>query len=675
MSGTDHSFRIHIGLCCGPLDSEIFEAPVHQNMQRLYHYVGGDAMCEIGELVDLAKPGETCISRNCCNFLEGGGTYDLIRGHDNAMLLRTLQIDDNELLELMDWHVQKCQEQRVARRDRNMEEDFIHSKVLDYLHHGGTDPTQVAQMRNLCVLFIAMTSQGSSVNWLMEVQAVLDKNRCPIVQIIHDDKGVHIVAAVNLYEAVPEASIIGLEVCRELRNQRVGAAVGVAIGPVFCGVTGSQHACRWDITGPSVVRAARLMQYALTNAVDFAMDQSVYNDPMAATRMWVHNAAVSLKGTHEPVAVYTLSDSESFSAFRILGNNHGAVHNESVQEIQNHISHRNRSAVLITGIPLSGMVMVCQRAAGYSDLVPYLHLCEASAGFLQLARTIATWFLYADNREVCILAKNVMQDLSRSCWSCAHDQCVRLVDVALEKGYQACFVVDRIHDLDRFSISLIRECLQDPVQRRRNDVVDYAPTTSFLRQAVSSSDQIGSTSSSGQICFLCTHLSLYSSKSANDLVQDIVRSHTSFNIAVVSLGESSKAELRLLIRDLFDLDVGERWLEAYAESSGYCAEYFLERTEAVRNKSAELWKDGKDALVEISDDLVMNIPEKLMRRNKDLKVTQIRAEIAMRFSQIFDEIPPLCQLILKVITIATRRGFYKVRNSIVLYCVVLLVNL
>jgi hypothetical protein len=45
--------------------------------------------------------------------------------------------------------------------------------------------------------FIAMTSNGSPVNWLMEVQHVLDGNRCPIVQIIDDDKGVHIVAAIN----------------------------------------------------------------------------------------------------------------------------------------------------------------------------------------------------------------------------------------------------------------------------------------------------------------------------------------------------------------------------------------------------------------------------------------------------------------------------------------------
>lgn len=45
-------------------------------------------------------------------------------------------------------------------------------------------------------------------------------------------------------------------------------------------------------------------------------------------------------------------------------------------------------------------------------------------------------------------------------------------------------------------------------------------------------------------------------------------------------------------------------------------------------------------------------------------MTQIRAEIAMYFSQIYDEIPPLCQMVLKIVTIATRRGFYKLPYEI-----------
>lgn len=94
-------------------------------------------------------------------------------------------------------------------------------------------------------------------------------------------------------------------------------------------------------------------------------------------------------------------------------------------------------------------------------------------------------------------------------------------------------------------------------------------------------------------------------------------------------------------------------------SAGYAAEYFLARTKSIRNMSVELWREGKPALIETSEDLVLHIPPRLIRKNKDIKVTEIRAEIAMRFSQIYDDIPPLCQLVMKIVTMATRRGFFK----------------
>ena len=685
------SFQIHIGLCCGPLDSEIFEAPINNNMQRLYHYVGGEAILEIGELVDLAKAGEICVSRNCFNFLESGGTYTDIEGPLGAKLLHSLDVDDPELFNLVRWHIHKSMDDRKKLRIMSIEGDFIHNNVLANLSHGGFSPTQIAQMRNVCVLFIAMTSNGCSMNWLMEVQAILDTKRCPIVQIILDDKGVHIVAAVNLYEAIPEASLVGLEVCRELINKRVGAAVGCAIGPTFCGVTGSATACRWDITGPSVVRAARLMQYALSNNVHFAIDQTLYDDPLAATRMKVLNQSVAMKGTVGPIVVYTLSDAKLFSAFRILENVHGSVHNNQVQEIQNHIDNRERSAVIVTGIPLAGMIIACQRAAGYSDFVPYLHLCEISAGFLQLARTIATWFQYVNDTEIKKLARIVIADLSSGCWSCAHDQCVGLVNVAINKGYNACFVVDRIHHLDKFSLSLIRECLRRPKNRGFIRRTTSSDTFCTRNSAESSANVAGN----GQICFLCTHLSSYNSKSADDLVEgkfesifsfilfiftnnshlfrypilDIIRSDQSFKIPIISLGESSKDDLRTLTREIFDFEAEDRWLDAYAEASGYCAEYFLQRVETVRKITAVQWKvenKNRPAYFEISDGLVLHIPPGLVRKNKELKVTTICPELAMIFSNVFDDFPPICQMILKVITIATRRGFYKLPYGVLI---------
>ena len=148
-----------------------------------------------------------------------------------------------------------------------------------------------------------------------------------VIQIIDDDKGVHVVAAMNLYESIPESSLMGLSVCRELVGQQVGCAIGMALGQTFCGVTGcSSVACRWDITGPPAVRAARLMQYALNNDVDVAIDQSLYNESqITAAGMVLQNPNLKLKGTADPVPVYTLSPATSLSAFRFLDTLYGKL--------------------------------------------------------------------------------------------------------------------------------------------------------------------------------------------------------------------------------------------------------------------------------------------------------------------------------------------------------------
>jgi class 3 adenylate cyclase len=254
VEGTSLIFKIHCGLTCGPVESEVFEAPTHAHMQRLYHAVGGDALAEISELVDLAKAGETCLSDECAEHLgDFRGRYTDLPDSAGAKLLTTLHLEEADL-ERIENHIETTLIERLLRRNMAVEEEFIHPGVLALLSHGGLSPTQIAQMRNLCVLFIAMTSNGSPVNWLMEVQYVLDKMRCPIVQIIDDDKGVHIVAAINLYEAMPETSIMGIEVCRELVEREVGCAIGMAIGSTFCGVTGSSSvACRWDIVRCTVL--------------------------------------------------------------------------------------------------------------------------------------------------------------------------------------------------------------------------------------------------------------------------------------------------------------------------------------------------------------------------------------------------------------------------------------
>ena len=421
IEGTNWAFSTHCGLTCGTVESEIFVAPTHSNMQRLYHSVGGEAVSTIGELVDNANSGEVCVDQSVMKVIAQRGSYrDITRGSSGrscCKILTDLRLEPSLKAQMEDY-IELSMAERLQKRMHAVEEEFIHPNVLKLLTHGGLSPTQIAQMRNLCVLFIAMTSKGDSCNWLMEVQGVLDKNRCPVVQIIDDDKGVHIVAAVNLYETIPEANILGLDICRELMDQEIDCAIGMATGSTFCGVTGSNLACRWDITGAPVVRAARLMQYAVVNQMQVVIDESAYLDPMAAAHMKLLNSNVTLKGSIDKISVYTLSEAKISSAFRVLDTVYGRCHDKAVFRITEWITRpkNHRCAVLVKGPPFAGKKIVCQRAAGYAELVPFLHVCDKSFGLLQLARTIALWFQYAPYESIVKDSFLVMKLMNKRKW-------------------------------------------------------------------------------------------------------------------------------------------------------------------------------------------------------------------------------------------------------------------
>jgi class 3 adenylate cyclase len=194
VEGTSLTFRIHCGLCCGLLESEVFAAPKHVHMQRLYHSVGGESLEEISELVGFAKAGQVCVSSRVAVYLGDRGScrivdciLDNFYGGEDCKILTAL-VDCKILTALvlepilekqLETHIMDSLLERRAVRRTKIEEQFIHPSVLRLLRHGGLSPTQISQMRNLCVLFIAMTSNGSSLNWLMEVQTILDRNRCP----------------------------------------------------------------------------------------------------------------------------------------------------------------------------------------------------------------------------------------------------------------------------------------------------------------------------------------------------------------------------------------------------------------------------------------------------------------------------------------------------------------
>lgn len=168
----------------------------------------------------------------------------------------------------------------------------------------------------------------------------------------------------------------------------------------------------------------------------------------------------------------------------------------------------------------------------------------------------------------------------------------------------------------------------------------------------------------GSICFLCVHVTLYNHLSADHIIEDITRGNKSLEVPIVEVGEAPAHELRTMFRDISDMEVEDRWLNVYAQSSGYCAGYLMQRADTVRNLSGKLWKEGKPGFAITSEDLVLSIPRGYLRRNKELPVMTISTSLAMRFAQLYDDLPPLLQFFTKVLHVATRRGLFKLPRSI-----------
>lgn len=450
----------------------------------------------------------------------------------------------------------------------------------------------------------------------------------------------------------------------------------MAMGSTFCGVTGSSSiACRWDITGPPAVRAARLMQYAIKNDLEVAIDSSLLTDPMAASRMALLDTHVNLKGSVDPCTVYRLSGSQLYSVFRVMETTTGSAHHRVVQQVRKCINSRHsRCAVILTGTPFSGKREICLRAAALGGLVPFKHVCDDTAGLAQLARTIATWYSYADSQNIRDRAAKVLDHMNKKRWSRAHDECVNLVIHAVNEGLKACFVIDRIHFLDSFSLSIMRRSLQGKILSsgmRNNGKTVHRMSNTALSGTSSGSDIdgschgsiIGGKKAKGKIAFLGTHVSLYHHKTAEQIRDDITRSSRTFSVKVVEVGESTPEELRAFIQDECDVEVDDRWIRCHQEASGSNLQYMLRRAKAIREISDR--DSGSIVRDVITRDLKLHIPSGYIENCRQFPVVHCSADITMKSAQIFDELPPLFQSVTKVLAIATRRGLFMVPTSVI----------
>lgn len=105
----------------------------------------------------------------------------------------------------------------------------------------------------------------------------------------------------------------------------------------------------------------------------------------------------------------------------------------------------------------------------------------------------------------------------------------------------------------------------------------------------------------------------------------INRSHSKYDIPIIRIGQASEEELKALCEEVSDASVSDRWLKTYSQSSGFCAGYCVEKMFASRKISGRLWVAGKKELCLFNNEMELEIPVGMYKRNRDLSAHEVSA--------------------------------------------------
>lgn len=454
VQGTDEVFRMHIGITMGEIESQILLCNSSVSMQKAFHFVWGEPLSETALVVEAALVGEIAVTdsvKATCGQLI---TWEQREVHDGRVFL--LKQVDEEALEF----IQNSPRFSLVQRSEGLEKSLVPPQVSRKLRQG-FKPSHLAEMRFLCVMFIRKQLVNvSALEWFSEVQSVLDENRCPIVQIIHDDKGTHLIAAVNLYRMERDPVANAIRAARTLVDRETGCAIGIACGEVFCGITGSDQACRWDITGPACVRACRLMQHGVANGVNVVLDESVQDAATDLSQFVKVPQAIQLKGSPTPVSIFVLSEEtrEVTAGLLSLGWTNATLHKDEREQLLTKLLQTKiqRGVALVSGPIGAGKKTSVLITLEKSQFAHIAHFCTPTQRPLAVLSTVAQWFKSYPNPALSKLGRDLCKSLLDSKLTMSLNLFHQIVDEVVLQGRKFCYIVAYATLLDSASLNLIR---------------------------------------------------------------------------------------------------------------------------------------------------------------------------------------------------------------------------
>eukprot|EP00759_Apiculatamorpha_spiralis_P023330 PhF_6_TR27149/c1_g1_i1/m.39654 len=315
---SDVTLRIHIGVDAGTISSHVVQAGVDGS---LFHYVSGEVLRRIGDYVDGASSGEICVSTAvaelCGSNIE---TYVKDKAHPELVMIKDVHAP--EPIENSRSPTKGC---KLNTQSQKLLPRIVHEQI-----QAGLPSYAVAELRNLVVMFMTFPTKGLSPSviksTLEEVCDMSDRVGAATVQILDDDKGLHVIVAFNLLLAQDDAADASVQLATDLVYSFPTIKVGVSCGETFFGVVGKPDTrCSLDMIGDSVNMACRMMQYGMAHNVSATFTDDLYAASKNRTKLMSLGAS-TVKGRPVPMEIYSLEPHHMQSDHATITNDVHPIH-------------------------------------------------------------------------------------------------------------------------------------------------------------------------------------------------------------------------------------------------------------------------------------------------------------------------------------------------------------
>jgi class 3 adenylate cyclase len=498
VSESNATLGLHIGVSSGGLQATVFQSAdeSHRVMPRMFFFVTGPALVSVSAVCTAAPTGTVAVDgtvnasiadvAKTSAIAESAPQAFVVLSMDSAEVVRGSvaappSIDSSpgrrQAIEgdgtATEEGVSAKSHEQVAvfaaspwftARRAEADESLVAPQIAERLR-SGLRTSDMAEMRNIIVLFISQQATVPTEAWFSEVERLLAAQNCPLTQIIDDDKGVHIVAALNLFETVEGSHDAAVEIVAQLQEREAGCVVGVAAGTAFCGIVGSERLCRWDITGDVCVRACRLMEHAVRNGLPCAIDASVVDGLRDRSAVTACGEKTLLKGTEEPVSVFGLTNSDMppVECICALGPDEFSTHvrgdtQKAIRAIADQ-ADLQRGAVIVSGPPQSGKKYAMLGGLYGTAFVPIRFRLTTGS---RLISKLAHWFAHHTIPSLKSIGERIVAASNAQKTTLALSLVIAALNELLVLGLNIALIIDQSQNVDATGQRLLQYVLAAP---------------------------------------------------------------------------------------------------------------------------------------------------------------------------------------------------------------------